>query len=114
MTLETLMDDYESFSKALQNVSGLEVSVSAVKTSSAAEIAALEKVLGGPVPDDLKTFWTRGFHNVNICEGDDVIGACKFVDAKGALGQATIALGIVDDADPENVRWLQHGIPLQE
>jgi hypothetical protein len=118
VTIDTLLEQYEKFCNAVKNVAGLEVEISAPKTSTEAEIAALEGALKVHVPDDLRTFWKTGFRNLSISEGSNVLAAAQFISAKGALQQVKtahdVAGGKYPPQEPEMVRWLKFGIPLHE
>ena len=113
MTIDKLMDAYDTFVEALPKIADLAVTIEPFTRSTAAEITALEQLLHVRVPDDLRRFWTRGYHNVGIEDGKAVIGAQRFVDAKGAMAQAKISLGLAhDEADDVIKRWDASGIPF--
>jgi hypothetical protein len=118
MKITQLLAQYEQFVRALQSVRGFDVSTRPMSPSSAEDISALERLLGVTVPEDLRAFWAGPFTNVSVCDADgEVVIADTFVDAKGSLSAANVALSVlasVSSLPEEEKAWLKGGIPLHE
>lgn len=118
-----LLTIYEKFIDAVKpGLKGFEVEVSGKTQISTGEIAEIEKRVGGKVPEDLRTFWTSGFRNLAIYDGQSYQCAkTDFLDAGGVLGQINTAHEVSasvppspNDADGVEIdRLLRLGIPLQ-
>lgn len=113
--MRDLLDRYESFCSAMTQIHGFHVTLTPRTASTASDIAALERFLGGPVPSDLSAFWRSSAPSLTLRDGEDGLATDELLDAVGALAAARLARARATklDADDPVHGWCTTGIPLQ-